>query len=124
MTITYTVSQDGLRIKAIPKGRLSTRETIDYFNCLKNDKRVKKGAIEIVYFKDVTDFKISFQESENITINYQETKEIKTILSTIFVCESDLAYGIGRMLQTFHEITNPEHKVVIVRSEGKLENLL
>ena len=122
MSIDYNVSQNGLRIEVFPKGVLDIKETIDYFGRLKNDKKIKQGAIEIVYFKQVTDFKISYLESEKITKNYQEPKVTRMIDATIFVCETDLAYGIGRMLQTFHEITNPEHRVVVVRSEGEIEN--
>ena len=122
MSIEYNVSQNGLRIEAFPKGVLDIKETIDYFGRLKNDKKIRHGAIEIVYFKQVTDFKISYSESEKITKSYQEPKSTQMIYATIFVCETDLAYGIGRMLQAFHEITNPEHKVVVVRSEGEIEN--
>lgn len=124
MSIEYTVSQNGLRIDTYPEGVLDTKETIDYFGRLKNDKKIKQGAVEIVYFKKVTNFNISYSESENITISYQEPKALQMIEATIFVCDTDLAYGIGRMLQTFHEITNPKHKVVVVRSESELENVI
>ena len=124
MSIEYKVSQNGLRIEVFPKGVLDIKETIEYFGRLKNDKKIKQGAIEIVYFKQVTDFKISYLESEKITKSYQEPKDTRMIDATIFVCETDLAYGIGRMLQTFHEITNPEHRVVVVRSEGDIDNVI
>jgi hypothetical protein len=124
MSIEYTVSQNGLRIDTYPEGVLDTKETIDYFGRLKNDKKIKQGAVEIVYFKKVTNFNISYSESENITKSYQEPKALQMIEATIFVCDTDLAYGIGRMLQTFHEITNPKHKVVVVRSESELENVI
>ena len=124
MSIEYNVSQNGLRIETFPKGVLNFKETIDYFGRLKNDKKIKQGAIEIVYFKYVTDFKISYLENEKITKSYQEPKALQMIDATIFVCEKDLAYGIGRMLETFHEITNPEHKVVVVRSESELKNVI
>ena len=124
MAIEYHVTQNGRRINTYPKGVLDTKETIDYFNRIKNDSKIKQGAIEIVYFKYVTDFRISYLESEEITKIYQEAKSSQMIDKTIFVCESDLAYGIGRMLQTFHEITNPNHEVVVIRYESELENVL
>ena len=43
---------------------MDIKETINYFDRLKNDKKIRQGAIEIVYFKYVTDFKISYLESE------------------------------------------------------------
>jgi len=124
MSIEYNVSQDGLRIETFPKGILNIEETVNYFERLMNDKNVKHGAIEIVYFKHVTDFKISSSEIEKITQKYQEPKENQMIGATIFVCETNLEYGIGRMLQTFHEIANPKHKVVLVRSESEIENVI
>ena len=91
---------------------------------MKIDNRIKRGAIEIVNFNKVTDFKISYLESEQITKSYQSPKELQMINATIFLCETDLAYGIGRMLQTFHEITNPDHKVMVVKSESEPENII
>jgi hypothetical protein len=124
MTIEYKISQGGQRIDTFPKGVLDIRETIDYFWRLKNDKNLKQGSVEIVHFKYVTDFKISYLESKKITESYQEPKTIQIIDMTIFVCETDLAYGIGRMLQALHEIANPRHKVVIVRTENDLRNVI
>jgi hypothetical protein len=42
------------------------------------------------------------------------------IEKTIFVCETKLSFGIGRMLQTFQKLTNPDHKVMVVGSENEL----
>ena len=123
MSIKYDVSQDGFRIDTFPEGILDIEKTADYFNRIKNDVRIKQGAVEVVHFKRVTDFKISYVESEKITQIYQEPKNTRLIDKTVFVCETDLAYGIGRMLQTFHEITNPKYKVTVVRSESELKNI-
>ena len=124
MTIEYSVSQNGLRIETFPKGSLDIKETFDYFNMLKNDNKIKQGATEIVNFKYVTDFKISYSEGDVIAKYYQEFNYNKVIGTTIFVCETIQAYVIGRMLQTFHEIINPDHKVVVVRSEGGIEKAI
>ena len=123
MSIEYDVTQDGFRIDTFPKGVLNIEETADYFDRIKNDVRIKQGAVEVVNFKHVTDFKISFIESKKIAQIYQDPKNTRLIDKTVFVCETDLAYGIGRMLQTFHEITNPKHKVIVVRSESELKNI-
>ena len=124
MTITYNVSQDGQLIETFPKGVLNIKETIDYFNRLKNDTRIKKGSIEVVYFNYVTDFNISYSDSIKIIESYQEPKAIQLIDMTIFLCETELSYGIGRMLQTVHEITNPNHNVLVLRSKNELENAI
>lgn len=124
MPIEYSVSQDGLRIEAFPKGVLDIGDTIDYFRRLRDDGRIAQDAIEIVYFKQVTDFRLSYLESSSIVESYQEPRATQMLRATIFVCETELAYGIGRMLQTLHEITTPRHKVVVVRSEGELQKAM
>ncbi len=124
MAIEYAISPDGLRIETYPKGVLDFKETIDYFNKLKNEQRIKQGATEIVYFKNVTDFNISYTESKEITESYQTPKATQLINKTIFVCKTDLEYGMGNMLRTLHKIANPNHKVEVVRSESALENAI
>jgi hypothetical protein len=124
MAIEYSVSQNGSRIETFPKGQLSVEETIDYFNRLANDNKIIQGATEIVYFKYVTDFKFSYSEAFKISNSYQKPKTIKKIGATIFVCETDHAYAIGKMMQTYHRITNPEHKVVVVSLEGEIEKAI
>ena len=124
MPIGYKVSQDGKRIDVIPKGVLDTDQTIDYFKKLSTDPSIKPNAIEIVDFSEVTDFKISYLESQNITQSYQQPKSAQIIYATIFVCKSTVAFGIGRMLKTLHEIANQEHKVFIVKTDAELNELL
>jgi len=124
MAIEYAISPDGLRIETYPKGVLDFKETIDYFNKLKNEQKIKQGATEIVYFKNVTDFNISYMESKEITESYQTPKATQLINKTIFVCKTDLEYGMGNMLRTLHKIANPNHKVEVVRSESALENAI
>jgi len=123
MAIEYNVSQDGMLIETYPKGILNIQKTIDYFDRLNDDSSIRQGAIEIVYFKNVTDFQISYSESESITKKYMTSNCTQKISKTIFVCETALAYGIGRMLQTLHEISNPDHKVEVVRSESEIEKV-
>jgi hypothetical protein len=46
MSIDYRVSEDGFRIETFPMGVLNIKDTIEYFGKLKNDKRIKQGAVE------------------------------------------------------------------------------
>ena len=124
MKIPYDVRKNGLRIYAHPQGVLDMGMTLDYFERLKADTSIARGAIEIVDFKDVTDFRLSYLESQQLTARYQEPKAVRTIAATIFVCESSLAFGIGRMLLVLHEMANENHKVVLVRSEKEVESAI
>jgi hypothetical protein len=124
MTTEYSVSQNGLRIETFPKGSLDIKKTFDYFSILKNDNKIKQGATEIVNFKYITDFQISYSEGDVIAKYYKEFNYNKVIGTTIFVCETDHAYVIGKMMQAYHKFTNPSHKVVVVRSEGGIEKAI
>ncbi len=123
MSVQYNVSPNGLRIETYPDGILGIKETVDYFERLKSDENIKPGAVEIIYFKNVTDFRISYLEGETIVRKYQEAIAQHMIEVTIFVCETNVAYGIGRMLKALHEIANPRHKVMFVRSESEIDNV-
>jgi hypothetical protein len=94
--IEYNISEDGLLITTYPKGELDFQDTINYFDRLSNGARIMQGAIEVVYFNYVTDFKISHLESKELTEIYQEPKAVKMIDKTIFVCTTDLEYGMGK----------------------------
>ena len=122
MSIECNVTNNGRRIDTFPKGVLYIKKTMDHFSRLKNEKKVAQGAIEVVHFKYVTDFKFSYLESKGIAESYQDAKAALMIDKTIFVCETDQAYGIGRMFKTLQEIIDPQHTVIIVRSENELEN--
>lgn len=124
MPVEYRVSQGGKRIDVSPRGVLDTDQTIDYFKKLVADPSIKPHAIEIVDFSEVTDFRISYLSSQDITQSYQEPKSVQMIHATVFVCKSTVAYGIGRMLQALHEIANQEHRVFVVKTDAELEELL
>ena len=122
--VEYSVSGDGKRIDAYPKGILRIKDAMDYFKRLSEDRRIEQGAVEIVHFKEVNDFKMSYSEMGAIAEGFQVPKSIQKIDQTIFVCHTNLAYGIGRMLQTLNEIANPESNIVIARTEEELKSLL
>lgn len=124
MPIEYKVSQDGKRIDVSPKGVLDSKQTIDYFKKLETDPSIKPNAIEVVDFSEVTDFRISYLSSQDITEKYQAPKSAQMIQATLFVCKSTVSFGIGRMLQALHEISNPQHKVFIVKTDDEIKELL
>jgi len=121
MPITYDFDQKDRLILTKVSGELTTADTVKYFSCLEQDDNCPEDAIEIVDFTNVTDFVLKYNNMKEITGEYQDTKSIKKILATIFICPSPLSFGIGRMLQTIHQITNEKHVVIIVRSEAELE---
>ena len=124
MPIEYEVSQDGKRIDVSSKGVLDAKQAIDYFKKLEFDSSIKPNAIEVVDFSEVTDFRMSYLDSQDITQSYQMLKSAQSISATIFIAKSTVAFGISRMFQALHETINPEHRVFIVKTDAELEEEL
>ena len=120
MPITYSFDQERRLVLTKVSGALTIAITLDYFVRLQQDKDCPERAIEIVDFSDVTDFVLGYGEMQEITQKYQSTKSTRDILATAFTCTSVLSYGIARMLQALHEITNEKHNVIITRSQEEL----
>ena len=120
MPITYSFDQERRLVLTKVSGALTIAITTDYFARLQQDKNCPERAIEIVDFSDVTDFALQYGEMNAITQRYQSTKSTRDIWATIFSCTSEISYGIARMLQTLHEITNEKHNVIITRSQEEL----
>ena len=124
MPITYTFDHDLRLIRTKATGALSTPETLEYFKRLTSDPGCPDEAIEIVDFSWVTHFTFDYSEMCTITKQYQPIKTTKRIPATIFVCPSELQYGIGRMLEALHGIANPEHVVRVTRSPEDQEEVI
>jgi hypothetical protein len=124
MSITYTFDRDSGLIKSTPAGMLTVDDTLEYFRRLASDPDCPEAAIEIVDFSQVTDFKLRYSELGMITQHFQPTKAAKRILATVFVCTSELSYGIGRTLQALYEGAEPRHVVRLASSPEELENVI
>ena len=124
MPIEYEVSQDGKRIDVSSKGVLDAKQAIDYFKKLEFDSSIKPNAIEVVDFSEVTDFRMSYLDNQEITQSYQKLKSTQSIHATVFISKSTVAFGISRMFQALHEIINPEHRVSIVKTDAELKEQL
>lgn len=124
MPVTYTIDKQHRLIFTRVTGVLTIAETTEYFERIMRDTDCPDEAIEIVDFSGVTDFSLRFNDMRAITLKYQRTKSAKQILATIFNCTSNLSYGIGRMLQTLHEIANEQHMVIITRTEKELSGCI
>jgi hypothetical protein len=121
MPITYSFDQARKLILTKVTGGLTIALTEDYFDRLQQDRDCPEDAIEVVDFSGVSDFAIHYGEMSEITRKYQKPKTIRNIRATIFNCPSDLSYGIGRMLQTLHEMTNEKHTVIVTRSQEETD---
>ena len=124
MPIDYSFDPEARLILTRVTGALTIALTEDYFKRLGLDGGCPAEAIEVVDFSGVSDFAIQFGEMRKITEMYQTTKRTRRILATVFHCNSDLSYGIARMLKTLHQIANEEHPVTVTRSEEERDRCI
>ena len=111
-------------IHAHPYDTLSIREIGNYYNDIKNDREIRKGIIEVVHFNKVDEFLFSSSEALIIPKIYGEFKEGKEIQRTILIGESDIHFGIARMLQIIFEMNDIQGVVFAVRSEIEANKLI
>lgn len=124
MPITYAFDTKRSLINTKVSGILSMEDTIAYFEELQKNPLCPARAIEIVDFSEATDFVLQYSQMRSITQNYQLTKKTKEIVATVFLCPSDLSYGIGRMLQVLHHMNNPDHVVEVIKNRDELEEFI
>ena len=111
-------------IHAHPYDTISIREIGNYFNDIKNDRQIRKGIIEVVHFNKVDEFLFSSSEALIIPKMYGEFKEGLKLKRTVLIGESDIHFGIARMLQIIFEMNDIQGVVFAVRSEIEANELI
>lgn len=123
MPLRYEYDQDQNIVNTYPYGELTTLEIADYFKEMIKDDGIRIGFIEVVNFKDVENFRFSYDEAASILRAYNALNDEKNVRATIFIAEIDMHYGMSRMLQTLHEINNSGDNMFVVRTEEKAKQL-
>jgi hypothetical protein len=124
MTVSYEYDSALNIIHARPSDTLSIREIGSYFNDIMNERKIRQGIIEVVHFKNVDEFLFSSSEALIIPKMYGEFKERMKLKRTILIGESDIHFGIARMLQIIFEMKDIQRVVFAVRSETEANTLI
>ena len=124
MPVRYEYDQDQSIVNTYPYGELSTLEIADYFKEMIRDDEIRIGFIEVVHFKDVENFRFSYNEAEYILKAYNALNDEKNVRATIFIAERDMHYGMARMLQTLHEMNNSGDNMFVVRTEEGVKQVI
>ena len=103
--ISYDYDADGNVIHCRPTGVITLDQIVAYFGDLTRDEELRDRATERVYFQDIADIALNYQETIKLRWEYAKLKAKKGIAETVFVTDSSLAYGMARMIQSvFTEI--------------------
>jgi len=117
MPIIYEYESTLNIIHTRPYGVLSLLEIGNYFNKVAKDPEINTELIEIVNFEKVEDFLFSSSEALIIPEMYRKFKDKTKLKGTIFIAESDIHFGISRMLQNILEMNDLHDGVFVVRDE-------
>ena len=124
MPVIYEYDSGLNTIHARPYGMLSILEIGNYFNEVTNDDEITTGIIEVVHFKNVKEFLFSSSDALIIPKLYREFKDTMRLRRTILIGESELHFGIARMLQIILEMNDIKSVVFVVRDEKEANKLI
>ena len=124
MPVEYSVDREARLVWARPEGKLTTRETLDYFLQLAATPDLPKDTIEIVDFSGVTDFVSSYTGAQQISQSYSSVGLGGRIVATIFVGGTDLGSDIACMIQGLHEQQRPLHPLRVTRSMDNIDAIV
>lgn len=118
--VHYQYNLEENHILTYPEGILVVPDVINYFRALMIDDRIRAGAIEIVHFIGLKDIAFTYSGCVQLSETFRKLKKIKGIAETWFIVESNLTFGMARMLQTVFE--RIDHPIEIKKVSGQ-ENI-
>ena len=124
MSIRYEYCADLNIVHTYPFGEHTTHDAFTHFKCLTADDCIKSGFIDVVHFETVENFVFRSAEAKQIPRVHNELKAIKTVLAIIFITDTPIQFGMARMMQTLHELNDPDDKVFVVKSEQEAEEVI
>ena len=113
MTYEYDAKQNIIHLRA--SGVLVRDDPISYFHAIAKDTSIKPGAIEHVYFQELDDIAFTYTDIEQIRETFNQLEHNKRLSYTVFITDSDLTYGMARMIVTIFD--HPGHEFRIERAE-------
>lgn len=97
--------------------KISSADILTHFQEIATDPAIRNNYIEVVHFSETSEICFSADQASLFPEHYARLKAGKSILATIFIGETPLQYGIGRMMENLHEVYDPNDIVRVVRSE-------
>lgn len=108
LMIEYHYSSKENIIYTFPNGMLTAEKALKHFFNLENDSSIAPGATEQVSFQKLEDIKFSHSDTISLRTKYQQVMEKLKLAKLEFIVDSDLSYGMARMVQTVFETLDLE----------------
>lgn len=117
MPLRYEYDRQENVLHSYCSAKISAKDILAHFEQIAGDPAIRSDYIEVVRFNETSEICFSADQASLFPEHYARLKAGKSILATIFIGESPLQYGIGRMMENLHEVYNPNDIVRVVRSE-------
>jgi hypothetical protein len=124
MPITYTINKEERLVCVELSGVPTAQETVDYFDRLRSDSNCPENGIEIVDFTAVKNLDAGPSDARWAAQTYALLKSSKCLLATVVLVDSEVMYGMSRMMQTRHGMTDPPHEMHIARSKEEVLTMI
>jgi len=98
MSYEYDSENNVIHLRA--SGVLVVSDPVNYFRALDDDPAFKPKAEELIYFTDLDDIKFSYSDTIQIRSAFEMYKHGDKISNGIFIVDSDLSYGMARMVMS------------------------
>ena len=96
--MTYEYDKDNSTIHLKASGILVASDPINYFKELDNNPAFVPKAEEHIYFTNLDDIALTFNDVMDIRVAFKKYGHGDKISHGIFIVDSDLSYGMARMV--------------------------
>jgi hypothetical protein len=120
MTLSYRYDPEQNCIYTRASGTVTTGDILQYIEIILEDKRIKRGFIEIVDFEAVEDLVVTYSEINPFPSIWEKYRQ-QGCKAVIIYAPNDLSFGTFRMLQTVVLLSHEEDPFIVVRSKEELE---
>ncbi len=103
MTYKYDPIKSIIHLRA--SGVLVVSDPINYFRKLDEDPTFKPKAEELIYFTNLEDIAFSYHDIVSIRNAFRQYSHRDKISRGIFIVDSDLTFGMARMVSSILEDT-------------------
>lgn len=109
--MTYELEPENARIHLRASGILVASDPVNYFKQLDEDPSFKPKAEERIYFTHLEDIAFSYNDIVQIKNAFERYGHGEKISHGVFVVDSDLSFGMARMVMSIFEDVFDKFKI-------------
>lgn len=119
MPVRYQFNPKSRTIDISCSGKLSIDEIMEYFDNMKKDPSVLKGAVELVDLSQVSYFAVDPEGALTMPNGFVPAQTSKSILATILFGMTPLNEGLAQLIKARFSQMLPGHPFVLAGNEGE-----